>query len=393
MRRGQGKGLRIRLIIDVPEFHDYPWELMYNSKINQFLALSNDTPIVRFFELPFPEQPLYVEAPLKILVMISSPEGFPPLNVDEEWNRLESAFTPLIQRGLVVLEKLKRPTLGELQKALRRDQFHIFHFIGHGKFVVHKQDGVILMEEELNGRGRPVSGQYLSVLLHDHQSLRMVVLNACEGARTSQADPYAGVAQTLVQQGIPAVIAMQFPIFEDSAIKFAFEFYGALVDGFPIDTALSEARKSIFTTGNETEWATPVLFMNSPDGRIFDISQPSLRQPIIDPVPVEAEIEASTPDADEESGSKERAPKRSASFWARLGWGAIILVALIGFGIWFGTPILAQTPTPTMSTRTPVISPLPTQTVTPTLTSCQHTHAYDNALAYCYAVPNSIQGY
>ena len=157
--REQGKGLRVRLHIDVPEFHDYPWELLYNSKTKQFLALSNDTPVVRYFELPFPEYPLLVETPIKILVMIASPEGFPDLNVEEEWNRLQSSFAPLIERGHVKLERLPRPTLGELQKALRRDQFHIFHFIGHGKFVVHKQDGVLLMEEELNGRGRPVSGQ------------------------------------------------------------------------------------------------------------------------------------------------------------------------------------------------------------------------------------------
>ena len=79
--------------------------------------------------------------------------------MDDEWKKLENAFEGLIQRGLVKLERLQRPTLGELQKALRRDQFHIFHFIGHGKFVVHRQDGVLLMEDEVTGRGRPVSGQ------------------------------------------------------------------------------------------------------------------------------------------------------------------------------------------------------------------------------------------
>ena len=71
------KGLRVRLRIDVPEFHDYPWEFLYNAHLNQFLALSKDTPVVRYLELPYPVQPLTVQPPLKILVMISSPEGFP----------------------------------------------------------------------------------------------------------------------------------------------------------------------------------------------------------------------------------------------------------------------------------------------------------------------------
>ena len=375
--REQGKGLRIRLYINVPEFHDYPWELLYNSKTKQFLALSNDTPIVRFFELPFPEQPLLVEMPIRILVMISSPDGFPKLNVEDEWNKLESAFKPLINRGLVVLERLERPTLGELQKALRRDQFHIFHFIGHGKFVIHKQDGVLLMEEELNGRGRPVSGQYLGVLLHDHQCLRMVVLNACEGARTSQSDPFSGVAQALVQQGIPAVIAMQFPIFEDSAVEFTQEFYGAIADGFPVDASVSEARKAIFTTGNETEWATPVLFMNAPDGRIFDLK---LAQKTL-PVDVIAESETGEPASveDDKTQPQEQHRKNVLALIPRLALG-LAVIGLVGVvGLWrFGvgyeltsvpvtdTPTLPATSTVTVPTgsATPTSPPTPTATMT-----------------------------
>jgi formylglycine-generating enzyme required for sulfatase activity len=380
MAREQSKGLRVRLHIEVPEFHDYPWELLYNSKTKQFLALSNDTPVVRFFELPFPEQPLFVETPIKILVMISSPEGFPPLNVDEEWDKLESAFAPLIKRGMVVLERLQRPTLGELQKALRRDQFHIFHFIGHGKFVVHKQDGVLLMEEELNGRGRPVSGQYLGVLLHDHQCLRMVVLNACEGARTSQSDPYAGVAQALVQQGIPAVIAMQFPIFEDSAIEFAYEFYGAIADGFPVDASISEARKAIFTSGNETEWATPVLFMNSPDGRIFDLHSTQQVLPLVGSAA--AEIPTPVP-VEESSQGSERPRKRMNALWSRLALGLALAGLAVIVGLWMfrayalpqavpvadaRTPTLTMAPTTAHPTNTVTPTPSPTGTYTPTTT-------------------------
>jgi len=268
----EGNGLRVRLRIDVPEFHDYPWEFLYNTNLNQFLALSRETPVVRYMELPYPVQPLIVQPPLKILVMISSPDGFPKLQVDEEWKRLNNALAPLARRGLVTLERLKKPTLSALQQHLRRGEYHIFHFIGHGKYSEYKQDGMLLLEEE-SGQGRPVSGQYLGTVLHDHRSLQLVVLNACEGARTSQEDPYAGVAQTLVQQGIPAVIAMQFEILETAAITFAQEFYGAVADGFPVDAAVSEARKAIFAAGNDVEWGTPVLYMRTPQGVIFEIPE------------------------------------------------------------------------------------------------------------------------
>jgi hypothetical protein len=85
-----------------------------------------------------------------------------------------------------------------------------------------------------------------------------------------------------VQQGIPAVIAMQFEIADDVASRFAHEFYGALADGYPIDASLTEARKSIFAAGREVEWGTPVLYLRAPDGRIFDIetTAPPLRGPL-----------------------------------------------------------------------------------------------------------------
>jgi hypothetical protein len=94
----------------------------------------------------------------------------------------------------------------------------------------------------------------------------MAILNACEGARTSRSDPFAGVAQSLVQQGIPAVVAMQYEITDEAAITFSRELYGAIVDGYPIDAAVAEARKAIFAKGNDVEWGTPVLYLCSPDG-------------------------------------------------------------------------------------------------------------------------------
>ena len=76
---------------------------------------------------------------------------------------------------------------------------------------------------------------------------------------------------TLVQQGIPAVVAMQSEITDEAAIVFATEFYAAIADGYPVDACLVEARKAIFGTGNDVEWGKPVLYMRSPDGHIFGV--------------------------------------------------------------------------------------------------------------------------
>ena len=63
---------------------------------------------------------------------------------------------------------------------------------------------------------------------------------------------------------------MQYEISDQAAVTFAREFYDALARGTPVDEAVAAARKR-FTLSHRgsTEWATPVLHMRAPDGRLF----------------------------------------------------------------------------------------------------------------------------
>ena len=283
----QSKGLRIRLRpVSAPELADVPWEFLFHASLNRFLALSTDTPIVRYLELPEAVAPLTVTPPLRVLVAIAGPVDLTELDVEQEWQRLHEAVANLEQSGVIALERLDHASLPALQHTLRKAEYHVFHFVGHGAFDERLQDGVLMMEDA-NGRGTAVSAQRLGTLLHDHRSLRLAVLNACEGARTDVADPFAGVAQTLVQQGLAAVIAMQFEVSDIAAITLANEFYGALADGYPIEAAMAEARKAIFNAGNDTEWATPVLYLRATDGRLFDLQRTSENTPDVVHAPVE----------------------------------------------------------------------------------------------------------
>jgi tetratricopeptide (TPR) repeat protein len=270
----QGKGLRIRLhLMAAPELSDLPWEFLYNASLRRFLALSVDTPIVRYLEVPESIRPLEVTLPLRVLVMISSPTDYPGLDVEREWAKLNEALEKLQSKNVVTLDRLPDcATLTSLQRKLRASQYHILHYVGHGSFNEQTQDGELVLEDELK-RGCLVSGRDLGMLLHDHHAMRLVLLNSCEGARISCKDPFGGTAQTLVLQGIPAVVAMQFEISDKAAITVCREFYGALADGYPVDAALTEARKALYSQGNYLEWGTPVLYMRSPDGRIFELSR------------------------------------------------------------------------------------------------------------------------
>jgi CHAT domain len=266
-------GLRLRLrIADAPELNDIPWEYLYNASLNQFLSLSLETPLIRYLELPRRIQPLAVDGRLEILVMISSPTDYPSLDVEGEWSRLNEALAGPVGRGQVRLERLPEARLAVLQRELSHGEYHILHFIGHAGFDRETQGGVLVLSDQA-GKGRPVAADHLATILHDHRSLRLVVLNACEGSRSSRADPFSGVAQTLVQQGILAVIAMQFEITDAAAVTFAEAFYAEMAYGHPVDAALTEARKAIFAGDNDIEWGTPVLYLRAPDGQLFSVNR------------------------------------------------------------------------------------------------------------------------
>src|SRR5207247_11458160 len=177
---------------------------------------------------------------------------------------LRSELRELIDAGTLVLERLDTPTLEALQEQLEEREYHIFHFIGHGDFDQDERRGLLLLED---GGGGPelVPAESMATLL-PNDSMRLAILNSCEGGRASELDPFAGTAQTLVRAGIPAVIAMQFTITDAAAIAFSRRFYATLAAGRPIDTAVCQARKTISTQVNAVEWATPVLYMRSNDG-------------------------------------------------------------------------------------------------------------------------------
>jgi hypothetical protein len=262
-------GTRIRLrLTDAPELSDLPWEFLFDSVHKEFFSLSTHTPIVRYLECLQGIRPLKVVPPLRILAVISSPSDWPQLDVEREWTVLRRSLANLIDGGLVELERLESPQFALIPRTLK-SPFHILHFIGHGEFT---EDGGYLIFEDEWRRGKPIAAERLGTVLRDHKSLRLAVLNACEGARGSLTDPFSGTAQTLVRQGIPAVLAMQFEITDEAAITIASEFYASVAVGEPIDTALADVRRKLFAQSDDgVEWATPVLYLRAPDGQVFDV--------------------------------------------------------------------------------------------------------------------------
>jgi hypothetical protein len=225
-----------------------------------------------------PGSALQITGPMRILTIISSPSGLPALDVDAEWAAMTRELAGPVARNEIQVDRLPQPTMTALRAWLRTYEVNALHFIGHGEFDAGRGEGVLYLADEA-GNPRAVDPSTLGPHLHDHDPLRLVVLNACQTARAADDDPFGGMAQGLVERGVPAVVAMQFPISDDAAVCFAGDFYASIACGQPVDQALSGTRRALLDSYG-SQWATPVLFLRSTSGELFSVAAT--------PVPVEA---------------------------------------------------------------------------------------------------------
>jgi DNA/RNA endonuclease YhcR with UshA esterase domain len=277
-------GLRIRIQVDpadpdLPEIGALPWELLYRAESHEHLALDERTPVVRYLPVPGRSAATPLPAVLRVLVVGAQPRGLPQLDFQREVQALTSALQAV---PAVEVDILDHATPQSLLLKLMSSTFHVLHFIGHGQFNPASGRGSLLFEDG-QGEVADLDARKLGNMLKS-SSPRLVFLNACDTAhlpRHRGQDPFAGVASALLMAGIPAVLAMQFPISDRAALAFSEWFYQALASGRPIDAAVVQGRLGIdLDPSQSAEWAIPALFMSVPDGRIFKPAGfPSFRLP------------------------------------------------------------------------------------------------------------------
>ncbi|GAA1057698.1 hypothetical protein GCM10017608_01000 [Agromyces luteolus] len=263
----RGSDLRLALRLTAPELAALPWETLYDPSSGTYLCRRE--PLVRHVTAGNPS-PLAVQPPLRVLAMVSSPRGLPPLDVPAERDRLEEALRPQAEHGLVRLEWLEQASWASVHRTLLEDEWHVLHFIGHGDYDDVADEGVLALVGT-DGRADLVPAHALADLLDEAEPTpRLVVLNSCESGAASRSDLLSGTAAALSHSGIHAVVAMQFPISDGAALAFARGFYTALANGRAVDEAVRSGRIDILGTGRGTlEWVTPVLYLRGDDGRLF----------------------------------------------------------------------------------------------------------------------------
>ncbi len=264
------KNVRLKLCISSPELARLPWEFLFHPSMDDFLCLQTDISIARYISQQQSVEPITVELPLQILGIVSNPDD--DLDVESESEKLDEVLRELGDNAQVTWRS--RVTWDKLQREMVMGRWHVLHFIGHGGFNRRRGEGEIyLMDKE--GNQDAIRASTVARLMSGHRTLRLVVLNSCQGAQGSKSDEFSSTTATLVRTGVPAVVGMQFAISDASAKEFSRKFYEYLALTGAVDIAMTTARQAISKSDHCFEWATPVLYLRATNGVLFDVPEQS----------------------------------------------------------------------------------------------------------------------
>ena len=270
--------LRLHIAEDAVDLAVLPWEMLHWQDV--FLATQISTLVTRqLLNMSYGNiQSLMVEGLPRVLIVIPGGSG---LDTSAE----EEAITRTLEEAGIPYDVLTdHVSLQRLDDALTENDYAILHFIGHARFGVNTHG-------EMHGSLRFNSAETelpagededwatetdLQSLLGNHRGLKLVVLNGCHtGELSSRPEGWGfwGVIPSLLQAGIPAVVAMQYAIRDDVAALFGRTFYKRLTSGRwagHVDIAVTMARNTCFLAfPDDRGFATPTLTLRSRDGVIF----------------------------------------------------------------------------------------------------------------------------
>ena len=304
--RQQAATLRLLLRFDstADDLAQLPWELLYAD--GEFLAkehrlvlsrslllregrirtLPHSPPLVVRFLVTVPDNDAYREQRVNLLTALRQPAEY-STSIDSE-----------------ILDKWDEDKAAAM---LRTDCPQVVHIVG----VCHRVRGQddndamqIYLDDGITPRWQ--SPQVLVDLFRDNDKLpqadrvRLVVLHLCEPSPLDFEVTFERLAPALIRKGIPAVVAMQYPLSGHAAGRFVKKLYEGLAEGQSIEEAVQGARSDLFVKFEEDRlFGSPLLYMQSLDSQLLPLQSGT----------------AAGADAGPSSVSTAQAPPRSTLDW------------------------------------------------------------------------------
>lgn len=253
--------VRLRILTNLERVQHLPWELLFDSSRQDFIALSGRVALVRTRPDGFDRQADLAPLPkLRILAVTADRDG--SLQVDDEL----ASFRDLIagSTDTVELETLEQATTRQVLQTLATGQFDVFIFFGTGwrEDRISKAGGlrqaVALIPEGEGDTGLLKRNTLGAALLR--AKVRLAVMN---GSDTDW------IARSLAKH-VPAALGFREHV-RPQTRRVAIEALGnALLRGVPLDLGITGVRQAIDQSQpGSGEWCRLIFYLQPAEGNFL----------------------------------------------------------------------------------------------------------------------------
>ena len=239
--------VQIQLQIAVPELAALPWEWATIATSQPWApARSDDFPVVRHSAVASPAPTIVVEGPLRVLVCVGAADS-------DALRLLHSLLSVEIAQNRISIDVVVVSTSTDIDVALRRNPPHIIHFVAA---VSLDADQVVTMHYDTT-----IDIDELQDLLPHYPSIGMVVITPV-GPQSAQLLAFPQIyAALLLNRTLVTAIAFGGMCRADVITRYAATCYNAILDGTPIDLAVTRARRVLGNIDIDPLWGYPQLRM------------------------------------------------------------------------------------------------------------------------------------
>jgi len=269
--------LLVRLFIQDKSLQAMPWEALCRPGTTEgFLGTNHRLLVARGVRSSEPWEPREVRGAVRVLAIGPGAEA-------RAVESLRQALTATIEAGEVEwLDPIVGPDISAkvLFDRLRRGKTpHVVHFIGHGAIDMAGKPTLRLADDS-DGEEVWITAEALARELSAsfYEELRLVVLEACDGAKTGA---LGSAAEILGQAGADAVVAHLWPVRAETARLCSSELYKSLTgadrSSGDIGASIAATRRTLLAQSAEA--FSPILFLRGSDSVLFNFEGRRVTKP------------------------------------------------------------------------------------------------------------------
>ncbi|MCI4626825.1 MAG: CHAT domain-containing protein, partial [Candidatus Magnetoovum sp. WYHC-5] len=250
--------------------HNIPFELInIDGTYTGFLLKRGNISLIR--TIPNIEKKIEpIKPPVRILILLSLPletyknNPFDPL---KELNIIYKALDTYISQGLIIVDIEEKVNKAKIEERLRKKQYHIIHFTGHGA-----KGGKLIIEDEHDSEKEKAIGVEEIKQIFQNSGVLLFYFDACQTAESTNLEPSLAYQ---IYKAIPTacVIANLVSVRDDMATQTAQHLYNSIFEDKFLQ-ALTQPRSTL-----KEGWWKSVIFGNY-EGKILTDGG-SFKKPIV----------------------------------------------------------------------------------------------------------------